>query len=200
MPSEAPSPRKRILVASAPARLPPGLFLAFVLLASVPVACASNSPPQAFASTRDALAELDEFGVLLLGTGLPVEVIPSGREVSPEQARRLLVYFSFLPYSPQHYGPRFVAAELLRAIENHGQAVSRWELSRKVQDYRNLFLLQPDGYLAAALTGRPAVCVGPVEPREDGAGAGRFEMGAFYTRDEEDNWQQVHSPTVALSP
>lgn len=199
MPSEALSPRKRVLFASAPARLPPGLVLALALLASGPVACASNSPPQAFASTRDALAELDEFGALLLGAGLPVEAIPSGREVSQEQARKLLVYFSFLPYSPQHYGPRFVAAELLRAIERNGQTVSRWELSRKVQDYRNLFLLQPDGYLAAALTGRPAKCVGPVEPREDGAGAGRFEMGAFYTRDEDDNWQQVQSPTAAPS-
>jgi hypothetical protein len=174
--------------------------LTLALFVSGPVACVRHSQPQALASTRSALAELDEFGALLLGAGLPVDAVPSGRELSPEQAKRLLVYLSFLPYSPQHHGPRFVANELLRAVKSHGHAVSRSDLSRKVQEYRNLFLLQPDGYLAAVLTGRPVKCVGPVEAREDGAGVGSFELGAFYTRDERDNWQRVDSPTSAPSP
>ncbi|HYO68713.1 MAG TPA: hypothetical protein VEU33_21795 [Archangium sp.] len=54
-----------IRLASAPTRFP----LAFLSLLSVvllcPLACASNSPPQAYAATREALADLDEFGALL---------------------------------------------------------------------------------------------------------------------------------------
>jgi hypothetical protein len=100
MPSEARSLRRWTRIDSAPARLPPVplLLLALALLVSGSAACASNSQPQALASTRDALAELDEFGALLLG-----------------------------------------------------------------------------------------------------AGAGSFEMGVFYTRDERDNWQRVDSPTSAPS-
>jgi hypothetical protein len=146
-----------------------------VLLASGPVACASPPPPSALAATRDALAGLDDFGALLLEAGLPVEAIPQGRSVSPVQAERLWRYFTILPYLPQHYAPRFVADELLRYVKQHRQEVSRWNLSRMVQEYRNLFLLRQDGHLAAALTGEPARCVGPVEVRDHGADSPKLD-------------------------
>ena len=55
------------------------------------------------------------------------------------QAERLRRHFAILPYLPQHYAPRFVADELLRYVEQHGQGLSRWDLSRMVQEYRSLF-------------------------------------------------------------
>jgi hypothetical protein len=166
------------------------------LLASGPVACASHPPPDALAATRDVLAGLDEFGALLLGAGLPVEAIPQGRSVSPVQAERLRRYFAILPHLPRHYAPRVVADELLRYVEQHGQGLSRWDLSRMVQEYRSLFLLRHDGFLAAALTGEPARWLGPVQVRDDGPGAGAFEMGEFYTRADGESWRRADRPNL----
>lgn len=171
-------------------------LLALALLGFCPLACASPPRPLALASTRDALAELDEFGALLLGAGLPVEAIPQGRDVSPTQAKRLRLHLGLVASLPQHYTPRFVADELLRFIEKHGQPVSRWDLGLKVQEYRSLFMLRPDGYLAPALTGQPTLCVGPVEIRDDRAGAGQFEMGVFYTRADGLTWPRAAGPAL----
>lgn len=196
MPSEPHSRRKWIRVACLSVHPPLSLLALLTLLASGPIACASHPPPDALAATRDALAGLDKFGALLLGAGLPVEAIPEGRSVSPVQAERLRRHFGILPYLPQHYAPRHVADELLLYVEQHGQGLSRWDLSRMVQEYRNLFLLRQDGYLAAALTGEPAQCVGPVEGRDDGAGAGAFEMGEFYTRADGESWLRADRPNL----
>jgi hypothetical protein len=176
--------------------VPLRLFVTLALIASGPVACASRPPPDALAATRDALATLDDFGALLLGAGLPVEAIPQGRSVSPVQAERLRRHFGLLPYLPQHYAPRFVADELLRYVAEHRQEVSRWDLSRMVQEYRSLFLLRQDGFLAAALTGAPVRWVGPVEVRDHGAGAAEFEIGVFYTRADSESWRRADNPNL----
>ncbi len=194
--SEPRSPRRWIRIACSSAHAPLSLFVVLVVLASCPVACASHPPPDALAATRDALAGLDDFGALLLGAGLPVEAIPQGRSVSPVQAERLRRHFALLPYLPQHYAPRVVADELLRYVEQHGQEISRWDLSRMVQEYRSLFLLRQDGFLAAALTGEPARWIGPVEVRDHGAGAGEFEIGVFYTHADGESWRPVDRPNL----
>lgn len=196
MPSERASRRRWIRVACFSAHAPLSLLVLLAVLASCPVACASHPPPDALAATRDVLAGLDEFGALLLGAGLPVEAIPQGRSMSPVQAERLRRYFAILPYLPQHYAPRLVADELLRYVEQHGQEVSRWDLGRMAQAYRNLFLLRQDGYLAAELTGEPTQCIGPVEVRDDGAGAGVFEIGEFYTRGDGESWRRTDRPNL----
>ena len=194
--SEPRSRRSGIRVACLSLHVPLSLLLLLPLLASAPVACASHPRPDALAATRDALAGLDEFGALLLGAGLPVEAIPQGRSVSPVQAERLRRHFGILPYLPQHYAPRFVADELLRYVAEHRQEVSRWDLSRMVQEYRSLFLLRQDGFLAAALTGEPARWVGRVEVRDHGAGAAEFEIGVFYTSADGESWRRADSPNL----
>jgi len=196
VPSEPCSRRRWIHVACLSVRPPLSLLVLMAVLASGATACASRPPPEALAATRDTLAGLDEFGALLLGAGLPVEAIPEGRSVSPVQAERLRRHFGILPYLPQHYAPRVVADELLRYAARHGQGVSRWDLSRMVQEYRNLFLLRQDGFLAAALTGEPARWVGSVQVRDDGAGAGEFEMGEFYTRADDESWRRADHPNL----
>ena len=198
MPSEINSRRSWICFVFGPSRAPLGMAVAVALVVTFgPCACAGYPPPPlALASTRDSLAGLDEFGALLLGAGLPMQSIPEGRDLSPEQAERLLRYFSILPSLPQHYAPRFVADGLLRYVHGQSKRVSRWDLSLMVQEYDKLFLLTPHGYLAAALTGAPALCVGPVTVDEMGAGAGGFELGSYYTRSGGNSWPRVDAPNL----
>ena len=194
--SEPRSRMRLISVACFSVHAPLSLLALLAVLASGATACASRPPPEALAATRDALSGLDEFGALLLGAGLPVEAIPQGRSMSPVQAERLRRHLAILPYLPQHYAPRFVADDLLRYVEQHGQGLSRWDLSRMVQEYRSLFLLRQDGFLAAALTGEPARWIGRVEVRDHGAGVAEFEMGVFYTRADGERWRRADSPNL----
>ena len=82
MPSEAHSPRKGTRLAISSTRMLPGQVALLALLLLCPLACASSTQPLAFATTRDALAELDEFGALLVKAGLSTELLPKGRDLS----------------------------------------------------------------------------------------------------------------------
>ena len=176
------------------------LLMLLVLLSSSSLACAGAPQRQALASTRQALAELDEFGALLLQAGLPAEVIPTERELMVEEAKQLRLRFLMLEPTFLTYGPRLVATLLLGDVEARGLAVSRYELSRRVQDFNSLQVLRPDGYLAMALTGKASQCVGPVEVQDGALRAGSFEVGRFYTRDDRGSWLAVEplaEPTSA---
>ncbi|WNG56548.1 hypothetical protein F0U59_18635 [Archangium gephyra] len=167
-------------------------LLSLVLLC--PLACASNSPPQAFASTREALADLDEFGALLLRAGLPPEYLPMGRELSPEQAKVLrlqLHLYPLNPPTPAEYGPWQVVDVLLLDVTSKKSPVTRAELGRRVQEFNPLLVLRPDGYLAEALTGKAERCVGPVEVKEDAYRSGSYELGTFYKLDDNNQPQPV---------
>lgn len=196
MPSETNSRRSWICVVFSPSPVPFGWVVALALWVALgPCACASPPPPLALATTRDSLASLDEFGALLLGAGLPVDAIPRERDLSPAQAETLRLHFDILPSLPQHYAPRFVADELLRYVMAKGTHVSRWDLSALVQEYRSLYVLTPQGYLAAALTGAPAYCVGALQVFQTRAGVGGFELGRYYTNSGV-NWPQVPAPKL----
>lgn len=199
MPSEALSPRKGTRLASSRARLFPGLLIALSLVLLCPLACASNPPPQVFGPTRDKLAVLDEFGALLVKAGLPPELLPTGFEVSPEQAQQLRLQFELNPPRAGEYAPWLVADALLRSVVREKQPITRAELGRRIQEFKDLFVLRRDGYLAEALSGTPVQCVGPVQVQDGALRSGIFEVGTFYKRDEEHQWQhvEVSSPTTA---
>lgn len=181
---EVPSPRS--------IRWFPGLLLMCSLVLPGIMGCAaSKPPPQAFSTARDKLAELDEFGALLLRAGLPTEFLPTGSELSPRQARQLQLYFDLNPPRLMEYSPWLVANVLLLEVARKQDSVSRAELGRRVQDFETLFVLRRDGYLAEALSGRPVQCVGPVEVRDEGLRAGIFEVDNFYRRDANQRWQHV---------
>lgn len=168
------------------------MLLSLVLLC--PLACASKDPTQAFASTREALADLDEFGALLLRAGLPPEQLPTGRELSPEQARQLhlqLHLYPLNPPTPAQYGPWQVADVLLLDVTSKQSPVTRAELGRRIQEFQSLLVLRPDGYLAEALTSKVERCVGPVEVKEDAYRSGIYELGTFYTLDENNAPQPI---------
>lgn len=194
--SDPSSPRTRLRIVYSLICRRASVLLALAVLASCSLACASRPRPLALSATRDVLAGLDEFGALLLGAGLPIEAIPQGRNVSPTQAKQLRLQLGIQPSLPQHYTPRFVADELLRFVERQVQSVSLWDLGLRVQEYRNLFMLRPDGYLAAALTGKPALCVGPIEIRDDSAGAGGFQMEVFYKSGDGSTRPRADSPKL----
>ncbi len=184
MPSESHSRRNVPRLPIAALCVPRSVFLTLAVMLMCPLACASNTQGQALASMRDTLAELDEFGALLLQAGVPFDRLPKGRELSVEEARRLRVFFSFSPWTPQQYSPRLVATLLLRGVEASDEPTSRAELGRHIQEFLPLVLLRPDGDLARALTGEPVRCVGPVQPGEGAGRADIYELDAFYKPDE----------------
>lgn len=196
MPRESASRRRWIRVARVWSFLKRPTLWVVSALAVGSCACASRPPPQALAPIRDRLANLDEFGALLLRAGIPVEDVPEGRHLSPEQAEQFRRYLLVLPSVPQNYPPRFVADELLRYVEQQDKSVSLWDLSLKVQAYRDLFMLRPDGYLAGSLTGKPALSVGPVGIRGNRVGAGEFEVNVFYVHSADESWLRVDSPNA----
>lgn len=199
MPSETLSRREGTRVCAGSARLLPGLLAALSFVLLCPLACASNAPPAAYASTRDVLAELDEFAVLLLKAGLPTELLPKGRDLSPQEARQLrLQLHLFLPKTSE-YAPWRVADVLLLDTSLKNEAVPRAELGRRLQEFQPLVVLRPDGYLAWALTGREQQCVGPVQVQDEAYRAGSFEVGTFYKKDEADTWRPVALPGLGAS-
>ena len=196
MPAEFYTLRFWIRIAFERLRSPRGLAVALALLVVIGQPACASQPPLALASTRDTLAGLDEFGALLLGAGLFPSNIPEGREVSPEQATMLRRSLAILPSVPRQYAPRVVADELLRYVETKGASVSRVGLGMMIQDYRDLFVLTPEGYLAAALTGVPTFCVGAVQVSPTSTGVGGYELGRYYTHDGSTSWPMVASPKL----
>jgi hypothetical protein len=184
MPSETPSRRNVTRLAFPAPCVLRSVFLLSSLVLVCPLACASNTRGQALATTREALSELDEFGALLVQAGLPPDALPTGRELSVEEARRLRVSFDLSPWTPQQYPPRLVASLLLRDVEARGEAVSRFDLGRRIQDFSPLLVLRRDGYLARALTGTPVQCVGPVQVKDGTGHADGYEVDGFYKPDE----------------
>jgi hypothetical protein len=199
VPSESLSRRKGSRLSVGFARLPPGVLVALFLVLLCPLACASNTPPPAYASTRDALAYLDEFGALLVKAGLPAELLPTGRDLSPEQAKQLRLHFHLFPPKASEYAPWLVADVLLLDAALKNEAIPRAELGRRVQEFQPLVVLRPDGYLASALSGKEQQCVGPVEVQDGSYRAGVFEVGTFYRKDETGTWQSVAVPAPSAS-
>jgi hypothetical protein len=167
----------------------PSALLAVLLLC--PVACASSPRPEAFHAMREALAQLDDFGALLLEAGLPADTLPAGPELTPQEATRLRVSFGLYPSTSRTFGPRLVADALLREVLAGGAPVMRSALDARLLRYQHLRVMGPDGFLSAALTGTPAQCVGPVEVRNGALLAGDFEVGGFYSPDGNGGWVRV---------
>jgi hypothetical protein len=191
MPSAPHSCRVGARIARARSRssqLPSALLAALLLC---PVACASSPRPEVFRAMREALAQLDDFGALLLEAGLPADKLPTGPELTPEEATRLRVSFGLYPSTSRTFGPRLVADALLREAVAGGAPVMRSALGARLLSYQHLRVMGPDGFLSAALTGTPALCVGPVEVRNGALLAGDFEVGGFYSPDGNGGWVRV---------
>ncbi|QRK07182.1 hypothetical protein JQX13_45250 [Archangium violaceum] len=117
-----------------------------------------------------ALAGLDNFN----------DLPPRGAPLSPQEAARVLTVLMNKPVTLGSFPPRMAACYLLREVLEGGD-VSREELLRRVERFKTVAVLRPDGYLAWTLNGRTQQKVGPVEWKEEAFRAGSFELGRFYT-------------------
>jgi hypothetical protein len=126
--------------------------------------------------------QVDAFEYLLILAGLDdVNEMPSrNAPFSQREAARVLTVLMRKPMTPGSFPPRMAVCHLLREVLEGG-AVSREELLRRVERFKRVAVLRPDGYLAWALNGRTQQKVGPVEWKDDAFRAGPFELGRFYT-------------------
>ncbi|MFY0573606.1 Tox-REase-5 domain-containing protein [Cystobacter fuscus] len=83
------------------------------------------------------------------------------------------------PVTLASFPPRMAVGHLLREVLETGEA-SREELLRRVERFKTVAVLRPDGYLAWTLNGRTQQKVGPVEWKDEAFRAGPFELGRFY--------------------
>ncbi|MFY0579249.1 Tox-REase-5 domain-containing protein [Cystobacter fuscus] len=126
--------------------------------------------------------QVDAFEYLLALAGLDdVHDMPSSRVfLSRQEAARVLTVLMRKPMTAGSFPPRMAACHLLREVLEGG-AASREELVRRVERFRSVAVLRPDGYLAWALSGRTQQKVGPVVWKDNAFRAGLFELGRFYS-------------------
>lgn len=126
--------------------------------------------------------QADAFEYLLLLAGLDNvnDEPPRGAPLTPQEAARVLTVLMNKPVTLGSLPPRMAACYLLREVLEGGD-VSREELLRRMERFKSVAVLRPDGYLAWTLNGRTQQKVGPVEWKEDAFRAGSFELGRFYT-------------------
>jgi hypothetical protein len=126
--------------------------------------------------------QVDGFEQLLVLAGLDTfnDLPPRGSALTPQEAFRVLAVLLQKPVTLGSFPPRMAASHLLREVLEGGE-VTREELLRRVERFRRVAVLRPDGYLAWTLNGHTQQKVGPVEWKEEAFRAGAFELGRFYT-------------------
>lgn len=126
--------------------------------------------------------EVDAFEALLSRAGLEdLGALPPREELlTPEDAASLDDALLRRPVTLAGFGPRRVAFHLLGEILEGEEALSRADLGKRLERYRFLAVLRPDGYLAWAVSGRTQQRVGPLAWKEGSFRAGNFEVGPFY--------------------
>ncbi|WP_224370340.1 Tox-REase-5 domain-containing protein [Hyalangium versicolor] len=147
-------------------------------------AAGRGGPPAMVArSVLGGLQQMDPFEAVLLFAGLNSgEDLPE-REApfTPEDAARLYDRLLDTPVTLAGFGPRLVAASLLREVMEGNEELSRSALLERVQRFHGLAVLRPDGYLAWALTGETQQRVAPVQWKDGAFRAHAFEVGRFYS-------------------
>jgi len=134
-------------------------------------------------STQSALLKVDRFEDVLRLAGLDnvSNLPPREAPLTPEDAAALHDTLLDKPVTLGSFGPRLVTSYLLRELMEEEQELPRAELLQRVERFKNLAVLRPDGYLAWALSGRTQQRVGPVEWKDGAFRARAFELGRFYS-------------------
>jgi hypothetical protein len=112
-------------------------------------------PPGVYESTRATVAQVDDFGMLLLEAGLDPGELPTGLVVTVEQAQRLrmLLRLAMADGHMESYGPRVTADFLLAEAVTARGGAPRSSINERLRSFKGLAVLRPDGYLAQAITG-----------------------------------------------
>ncbi|WPB80417.1 Tox-REase-5 domain-containing protein [Archangium violaceum] len=128
------------------------------------------------------LVEVDRFEGVLVRAGLNDSgLLPAPEaDFTPEDAAELYDELLARPVTLAGFGPRLVAAHLLREVMDGEEELPRPALLARVARFEGFAVLRPDGYLAWALSGTTQQRVGPVTLKAGALRAGPFEVGAFY--------------------
>jgi hypothetical protein len=105
---------------------------------------------------------------------------PVGAALSADGARQLWDELAKTAVTQRSFGPRLVLSWLLRETLTVGELVEYAELLRRTERFWPLVLVRPDGYLVAALSGRPLQRLGQVTLTAGELRVGRLVVGAFY--------------------
>ncbi|WP_239469944.1 hypothetical protein [Archangium violaceum] len=105
---------------------------------------------------------------------------PAGAALYTQQARQLLSHLAKTRVTQRSFASRRVLAWLLGEVFEGGERVEYAELSRRTERFRPLVLMRPDGYLVAALTGRPIQRMGQVKLVQGQWKVGNLVVGTFY--------------------
>ncbi len=134
-------------------------------------------------SVLGGLRQLDAFEAVLVLAGLdnPEALPPPEAPLAPEDAAALYDELLDKPVPLAKFGPRLVASYLLREAMEGDEELPRAVLLRRVQRFRGLAVLRPDGYLAWAITGQTQQHVAEVEWKDGAFRAHDFEVGHFYS-------------------
>ncbi len=163
------------------------------------VGCAHRQETGYFQRDRTHVAQVDDFGWLLMRAGLEPDTLPSGQEITVQQAQdlRVWVQFMLLDGHMASYGPRKAVEFLMGEIIAGGVPVTRAALSQQLIRFQYRYVLRPDGYVADALRGRPVRSVGPLRVERGAIMAASLKMGAFYVQ--EGNYLR-EDPTLMIHP
>jgi hypothetical protein len=154
-----------------------------VLLLLLALAGCTGRHSAVYGQTRAVLAQMDDFGMLLLHAGIRAEALLADDELTVEEAHRLWLLLSFdsMDGGMHRMGPRTAATYLLVEAALSGGPVPRRVLNERMQRFEKLAVLRPDGCLAMALTGAPLQCFGPVQVQDGALRAGEFLVGGLYS-------------------
>jgi hypothetical protein len=123
----------------------------------------------------------DSFQVLQDAAGMEEsERHEAQEELEPSDARELWNELARSRTTLNNFAPRRTLIFLLREVLTAGEDVSYEELIQRTQRFRFLVVMRPDGYLAAALDGKPLQRMGRLGLREGRLMWGPFEVGGFY--------------------
>jgi len=141
-------------------------------------------PGETIQMVKGSAVKLDAFEGLLVLAGVDTldQLPPRERPLDREGARRLLTLLMEKPLPLRAFPQRTGACFLLREVLESG-AVSRAELNHRVDRFRQVAVLRPDGYLAWVLSGRTQQRAGPgqLEFKDGVFKADRFVLGQFYS-------------------
>jgi hypothetical protein len=105
---------------------------------------------------------------------------PPGEALEPEDSRTLWAALTRAKPTLSRFAPRRTLHAFLLPLLPQREALPYAECLQRLRPFRSLAVMRPDGYLAAALSGRALQRMGTVELRDGRLMAGAFEVGAFY--------------------
>lgn len=167
-----------------------GVLMAVVLVAAgLEVGCASRGVA-AFEGKRAALlAGMDDFNLLLLGSGVEAQALPAW-DITETEAQRLLAELKLISPTMKTYGPRRVAEVLLMEVYTMGETVPRSEMNRRLKRYEKLAVVTSEGFMCWALTGEVVEWLGKVEVVGGQGKVRGYFVGQLYGRAGGAGWRQ----------